>query len=97
MMTVLTKYVYIEDEEFVLVRGMYQDQQYFGTIPYSEIDEEGKMRRELTGSDICISFLSAGEAIEKRKWQLRMKRFRSSGYTKEELDEFFDKALPYLN
>ena len=54
---VITKKVIIEDEEFVLVELTRTDDgnRFFGTIPYSELDEKGCMKRELNGFEMCIN------------------------------------------
>lgn len=95
-MTVLANYVTIENEDFVLIGDITNGQKYYGTIPYSEIDKTENLKRELNGLDICISFLSAEEAIEKRKWQTKAACYKKFGFTNEEFDEFLEKAPLYL-
>ena len=66
-MEVLTKYVNIENEEFVLISDKREDGvEYYGTIPYSELDEKGRMKRTLNGFEMCISFKSIAEALDRR-------------------------------
>ena len=66
-MKVLTRCVNIENEEFVLISNKREDGvEYFGTIPYTEINEKGCMKRELNGFEMCISFESIGQALERR-------------------------------
>lgn len=66
-MTVLTKHVNIENEEFVLIKGEHEDRTFYGTIPYSEIDEHGRMKRELNGVELRIVFTKPADAIEERR------------------------------
>lgn len=66
-MKVLTKLVSIENEEFVLIQDTTKDgKEYFGTIPYSELDEKGCMKRALNGFEMCISFNNISEALDRR-------------------------------
>lgn len=66
-MKVVTKSVVIENEEFVLIKDTDKNYgEYYGTIPYTELDEEGKMKRELNGFEICVEHTIA-EALERRK------------------------------
>ena len=54
---VMTKCVNIKGEEFVLVKITRNDDghEFFGTIPYTELDERGCMKRELNGLEMCLS------------------------------------------
>lgn len=54
---VLTKAVIIEDEKFVLVKITRIDngREFIGTIPYTELDEKGCMKRELNGFEMALS------------------------------------------
>lgn len=66
-MKVVTKSVIIENEEFVLIKDTDTNYgEYYGTIPYTELDEEGKMKRELNGFEICVEHTIA-EALERRR------------------------------
>lgn len=74
-MKVLTKYVSIEGEEFVLIQDKTNEGRvYFGTIPYTELDESGRMKRALNGKEISISFNNAAEALENRKKDILLGR-----------------------
>lgn len=51
-MEVVTKCVVIENEKFVLIKDkseklteFYKNGEYYGTIPYAELDEHGKLKR----------------------------------------------------
>lgn len=89
-MRVLTKSVLIENQEFVLVTNEHEGRTYFATIPYEALDENGCMKREMNGGEMCISFENAGGAINNRKKQVVMTRllegFKSEGM--EEMDAF---------
>lgn len=83
-MKVITKTVIIEDKKFVLVQDQneklkgianYQDGIYYGTIPYAEIDEHGKMKRPLNGFEMCIQN-TINEAIKQRLIQEKIKNFK---------------------
>lgn len=54
---VLTKCVNIRNEEFVMVEITRTDinKKFIGTIPYSELDEHGCMKRELNGFEMCLA------------------------------------------
>lgn len=80
-MEVVTKCVVIENEKFVLIRDKkeglpecYKNGEYYGTIPYAELDEHGKLKRQLNGFEIGIES-SAGEALRYRMLQIRLKKF----------------------
>ena len=80
-MEVVTKCVVIENEKFVLIRDKkeglpecYKNGEYYGTIPYAELDEHGKLKRQLNGFEIGIE-ASAGEALRYRILRIRLKKF----------------------
>ena len=80
-MEVVTKCVVIENEKFVLIKDKkadlpenYKNGEYYGTIPYAELDEHGKLKRQLNGFEIGIES-SAGEALRYRMLQIRLKKF----------------------
>lgn len=80
-MEVLTKCVDFENEKFVLFKDKkaglpeyYKDGEYYGTIPYTELDENGKLKRRLNGFEIGIEN-SAGEALRYRMLRIRLKKF----------------------
>jgi len=82
-MKVLTKHVLFEDQEFVLVENYHEGKKYWGTIPYKELDREGRMRRELNGIEMRISFVSAADALNNRRIDVALSRlvehFKSHG------------------
>lgn len=74
-MKVLTKKVTIENEDFVLFQDEHEGKIYYGTIPYSELDEQGRMKRRLDGLEMCINFESIERAITDRKTQTVLHNF----------------------
>ena len=82
-MKVLTKSVLIEGEEFALIKDSCERGEYLGTIPYTELNEEGRMKRALNGFEIAIEFINVHEslgaainaAIKNRKDKILTKRF----------------------
>jgi hypothetical protein len=96
-MTVITKKVVIENEEFVLIKDNSANGVYYGTIPYSELDENGKLKRQLNGYDMAIVLLSDSvernesplvSAIKERQRRIPLDRFITEGHTKEEIIQF---------
>jgi len=89
MMKVLTKNVLIEDEEFVLITDEHEGRKFYGTIPYSEL-ENGKIKRELNGFELCIDWVNTTNALENRRKDILFKRFKNEGkHTEAELIEYF--------
>lgn len=54
----------------------FKNNEYFGTIPYTELDEQGRMKRALNGFEICMQS-TASEAIRQRLISLKMKQFKA--------------------
>lgn len=82
-MKVITKNVVIEGKEFVLIQDQNenfvrvasnQSKIYYGTIPYSELDEQGKLKRQLNGFDMCIGG-TIDEALRRRLVNLKMQQY----------------------
>lgn len=101
-MEVLTKCVILDDEKFVLIKDkseklteFYKNGEFYGTIPYAELDEHGKLKRQLNGFEIGIE-ASAGEALRSRLIQIRLKKYTEANpnATKEMLIE---KAIELSN
>lgn len=85
-MKVVTKSVMIENEEFVLIKDTDKNYgEYYGTIPYTELDEDGKMKRALNGFEICVERTIA-EALERRKTDIirnrKINEYLSMGFDK---------------
>ena len=86
---VLTKNVSIHDEHFVLVKITRIDNgmEFIGTIPYSELDEKGCMKRELNGFEMCLAD-SIPHALT-----LREDEIETRGMTPEEMAAHFIAKL----
>lgn len=74
MKTIIKKLTLV-GERFALVQETKwgKDHQY-GTIPYSEIDENGNLRRELNGFEMCVAATSQ-KAIESRRDSLLVRKW----------------------
>lgn len=80
-MKILTKCVDFENEKFVLFKDKkaglpeyYKNGEYYGTIPYTELDESGKLKRQLNGFEIGIE--NSAEAALRYRWtQIQLKKF----------------------
>ena len=89
MLKVINRCVNILDEEFVLISDVTKDgKQFFGTIPYTELDNEGKMKRGLNGFEMSIDFDSIGKAIERREHDIKrdklIQKYMSEGLNRED-------------
>ena len=91
-MKVITKHVEIENEAFVLIKDEKTDcngehYEFYGTIPYAELDEKGYMKRALNGFDMCIAD-TANEALARRKDDIKtdraIKEYMAQGYSENE-------------
>ena len=82
---VLTKCVDIENERFVLVEITRNDDghKFIGTIPYSELDEKGCMKRQLNGFEMRLSD-SIPNAL-----QGRIDEIKTRGMKPEQLLNYF--------
>ena len=90
-MKVITRSVEVENQEFVLIKDSTTDSNnqhytYYGTIPYTEI-ENGKMKRALNGHEMCIAY-TISEALARRKAQIVIDRaiseYEAQGLSREE-------------
>ena len=86
-MKVLTKLVEIENQKFVLIEDEVDGRKFYGTIPYSELDENGRMKRALNGFELCMDFAGASQALENRKNRILVDAYRQN-HTKEETLQF---------
>lgn len=73
-MKVLTKCVIFEGQEFVLIQNSHEGRTYYGTIPRTELDESGRMKRELNGVQMLISWESPADALNNRRRGVAMSR-----------------------
>lgn len=98
-MKVIVKKVYVCGEEFVLVKDKTQDGFiYYATIPSNEINENGNLKRCLTGGEMCalVNFLNESEskmikeALKFRADKIAVNQFKLAHpeATEEEIIEF---------
>ena len=73
-MKVISKCLVVEDEKFVLIEDKCVNLEYYGTIPYSELDEAGRMKRGLNGFEMCVSFDGIASAIKQREIRVKQDR-----------------------
>lgn len=78
-----------------MIKGNSENGVYYGTIPYSELDENGKLKRQLNGYDMAIVFETSAhvesamyKAIKERQRRIPLDRFIAEGHTKEEIIQF---------
>ena len=83
-MKVLTKNVLIESKEFALISDTHEGKKFYGTIPYTELDEHGCMKRALNGLQMCISWNSPAEAIVNRTRDIKLDKLLAR-YTEQGL------------
>ena len=74
-MKVIKSQMVIENQEFVLIKDEQNGQKYWGTISYSEIDENGRMKRALNGLEMKVSFVNAQDAVNRRRDDMILSRF----------------------
>lgn len=86
MKTIIEKLT-LEGERFVLIREPKwgEDHQY-GTIPYSEIDEEGRLKRVLNGFGMCCA-ATVEKAIESREDILLARKWKAEHPDATEIEE----------
>ena len=84
-MKVLTKSVVFEGQEFVLIKSEHEGRTYYGTIPCTELDDHGCLKRVLTGVDMRISWENPAEALENRRRDVVMGRLLD-GFKKQGMD-----------
>lgn len=86
---VLTKLVSIHDEHYVLVEITRNEdgEKFIGTIPYTELDKRGCMKRELNGFEMQLAD-SIPNALEARRWEIETR-----GMTLEQRVQYFKEAI----
>lgn len=85
-MKVLAKCVNIMGEEFVLISDNTIDgKQFFGTIPYTELDEKGRMKRGLNGFEMSVDFESIEKAVKRRETDIKIEKLTQK-YMKKGID-----------
>ena len=88
---VITKCVSLENENFVLVQITRIDdgKKFLGTIPYTELNEKGCMKRGLNGFEMCIvQSNNIKDAI-----QQRLDEIRTRGMSIQEMSSYFLKKV----
>ena len=87
-MKVLVKRVTIENQDFVIIEDTDKNYgKFFGTIPYTELDEEGRMKRPLNGFEMCVSKKSRGDCVCRRAESIVSKRLMKL-YKEQGHDEY---------
>ena len=87
-MEVKIRYVSIEDRAFVLVKCTLDDDSVmYGTIPYTNIDDKGKMIKGMNGLEMCLS-QTIGGALD-----MRYDLIKCEGMTPEQVIEYFKKKI----
>lgn len=85
---VKTKCVDIEGRSFVLVEYTLDDNSImYGTIPYTEIDEQGRVKRKLNGLEVCLAH-TIPSALD-----IRADIIKCEGMTPEQVIEYFKRKL----
>ena len=91
-MRVLTKCLQIQDKNFYLItdKSNVDGRVYYGTIPYTDVDENGKLKRVLCGFDMCISFKDINDAIKSRTDRINVDRladrYELMGYERKQAE-----------
>ena len=85
---VKTRCVDIEGRSFVLMEYTLDDNSVmYGTIPYTELDEQGRVKRRLNGLEVCLAH-SIPSALD-----LRADDIKCEGMTTEQVIEYFKKKI----
>lgn len=86
-MKTVVKKVTIEGMDFALVREPEwgADHQY-GTVPYSEVDEDGRLKRVLNGFEMCCA-ATVEKAIESREDVLLARKWKAEHPGATEIQE----------
>lgn len=86
-MKTIIKKLTLMGESFALVREPEwgADHQY-GTVPYSEVDENGRLKRVLNGFEMCVA-ATPEEAIERREDVLLARKWKAEHPGATEIEE----------
>ena len=86
-METINKKVTIEGMNFAIVKepAWGEDHQY-GTVPYSEVDENGRIKRVLNGFEMCCA-ASPEKAIEQREDVLLARKWKAEHPDATEIQE----------
>ena len=86
MKTVIKKLILV-GECFALVQNpSWGKGHQYGTIPYSEVDENGRLKRVLNGFEMCVA-ATLEEAIERREDILLARRWKAEHPNATEVEE----------
>lgn len=100
-MNVLSRNVIFEGQAFALIKGQHDGRTFYGTIPYTELDESGRMKRELNGIQMRISWESAADALNNRRIDVAMSRildgFKAQGMDIYQAMEAMIQTEEYAN
>lgn len=79
-------FVLIEDEQDVSIHGLTVSKHFFGTIPHSALDSNGRMKRAMNGAEMCNG-IDAKSAIHLREMEIKAENWKMEhpNYT---MDEF---------
>jgi hypothetical protein len=85
---IITRYVSIEGRAFALVKCVDTENCVrYGTIPYTEFDENGALKRKLNGFEMCLAY-SIPSALE-----MRADVIKCEGMTEEQILAYFKKKI----
>ena len=88
-MKILSRNAIIEHQKFILITDTDFNKTWYGTIPYTELEEEGKMKRELNGIQMCITTEGPMEALEERRKDILITAYKKKNNpTLEELCDY---------
>lgn len=86
-MKTIIKKLTLMGESFALVQEPAWGEDYqYGTIPYSEVDENGRIKRVLSGFVMCCA-ASPEEAIEQREDVLLARKWKAEHPGATEIEE----------
>ena len=92
-MKVITRDVSLEGQHFVLVSDYANGKKWYGTIPRTELDASGRMKRELNGIQMRISWVSLSDALEIRHADLLVDKLLPEFEKEYEHDVALCKAI----
>lgn len=86
-METINKKVTIEGMDFAIVKEpAWGETHQYGTIPYSEVDENGRIKRALNGFEMCCA-ASPEKAIEQREDVLLARKWKAEHPDATEVEE----------
>ena len=86
-METINKKVTIEGMDFAIVKEpAWGETHQYGTIPYSEVDENGRIKRALNGFEMCCA-ASPEKAIEQREDVLLARKWKAEHPNATEVEE----------